>query len=217
MEYLSVLARSRPSEAAADVERQAGSNIQLHTLLPLSPGADSVSQPVPSRPLSVLNNYWETMTTMLTLLLIIALIASIGALSGFLSIIIGHSILRATHHAGYDVPLSSSMKVGAEGGAIVTLAFITCLPLWLQLGYQENKMQRAILRLINAAFSVAMSAASCALGVVLLHRHAPQVLTLSITHATRAGALGAAILVSLTALQSLVILTSICLGPFCMV
>lgn len=59
------------------------------------------------------------------------------AFVGFL-LIVGHAILRATHHVGCEIALNGSMKVGAAGGGIggISLALVSTYVSW---GVRNNQ------------------------------------------------------------------------------
>ncbi|KAH7886634.1 hypothetical protein F5I97DRAFT_1022256 [Phlebopus sp. FC_14] len=154
-----------------------------------------------------------------TLFFAIILAVALGTFSGFLSMIIGQSVLRAANYSGYDVPLSSSMKIGAAGGAVVpgisiliiALASNVC-GLW---HYWEVDGLRHVTKIGGVVVGVALNAAAGAAGAGLMNTYQPGLDCLDSVHAARAGALGATIVSSPAVLLTLLRLAWVCLTLPC--
>ncbi|KAH7884332.1 hypothetical protein F5I97DRAFT_1830832 [Phlebopus sp. FC_14] len=122
---------------------------------------------------------------------IVAFEFMVGAFLGFLTMTVGHAILRATHDAAYEPPLSSSMKAGAAGGGVLSgFTIFTCIFLYkLHQAFQEMKVVAIgpfVQAVVGTAMVAATSAASCATGVDFMYQRKPQMACLDLTHAARA-------------------------------
>lgn len=124
------------------------------------------------------------------------------AFLGFLHVLTGQAILRATLLDGYDFSLETGMQVGAVGGAIVTPAVIlfnmatsVCFPPEVDaLGNRRHVSwpERTLTTIFELAKGTAFGAAVGAVGSAVLRLHGH--VTMDPLHAARAGTLGAAIL-----------------------
>lgn len=111
------------------------------------------------------------------------ILAGLQSLFCFLYLITGHAILRATHHDGYDAPISSSVRVGALGGLIVTLpAIILCV----------CRRKGPVFLLLSLCIDTLIGAMAGAFGALVLNPRLSGHM-LDALHASRAGALGAVI------------------------
>ncbi|KAH7917846.1 hypothetical protein BV22DRAFT_1042165 [Leucogyrophana mollusca] len=161
-------------KVSADLESQSDS-------VPLSPPAKST----------------HTLGVMLILMpimwiIIITFFAAWGAFDGFLCLTLGHVVLQAAHHDGYDAPLASSMNAGALGGLILRGAIgVVTLPVLSCMSEERRKAWRRSPSKILGGLMVgtALAAAVGPIGVAILH-HISVGDTLDLTNAARAGALG---------------------------
>lgn len=148
-----------------------------------------------------LENHTITMSAIGTFFLVILSFAcNLGGLAfaGFLDLIVGHAILRATHHAGYDLPLNGSMKIGAVGGVVGGIALslaLSCLGRGGDDDDDEKPKAFSVIRsIISVPTSTVFGAVAGALGSVILAKHGLRDEILNPSHAASAGALGGVIL-----------------------
>ncbi|KAH7884340.1 hypothetical protein F5I97DRAFT_1441006 [Phlebopus sp. FC_14] len=224
MNFLSKTPTSTPStlsQVAMYVETQSSTSKQPQEASPTvptppylvtdpesqSPQPRNLAQAIPEA-----SQFRTVLTCVVWLLLGIAVAASIGAFLGFLATVAGHALLRATHHSGYDAPLSSSMKLGAVGGAVVIGLVIVVLAVsilsktTLPQENWSNRWPNPLTPLLYGLVAIAVGAASCAVGIAIMREHSQGVQQLDTVHAVRAGALGAAILICPVVLHGLLII-----------
>src|ERR1700722_887703 len=116
--------------------------------------------------------------------LIEILVAALQSVFCIIYLVTGQAILRATHHDGYDVSMSSSVKVGAMGGATMTLpAILLCV-------YRREGL---VFALWSIAVDTLIGTMAGPIGTTILQQHLHQQL-LHPLHAARAGAFGAVII-----------------------
>lgn len=100
------------------------------------------------------------------------------------SLTLGHIILRATHHAGYDFPLNGTEKIGGIGGLVGGVA-LSLIP----------ASGNAELQIYTLSVStVLLGAVTGAIGSAILTKHGHRDEILNPRHAATAGALGGVIL-----------------------
>ncbi|KIK96424.1 hypothetical protein PAXRUDRAFT_825950 [Paxillus rubicundulus Ve08.2h10] len=120
-----------------------------------------------------------------------------GALDGFLSLLIGHAVLKAASCDGYERSITSSMEAGALGGiSVIGPIIVLTVLLVAMLGNTERHSFtfECAAFLMEIAIIVAVSAAACPVGVVVVrHTQMNKGPTLDAAHAAQAGALGASI------------------------
>jgi hypothetical protein len=118
--------------------------------------------------------------------LIEILVATLQTIFCFLYIITGQAILHAAHHSGYNVSVSSSVKVGAVGGVAMTFpAILLCV----------YRREGIVFTLWSIAVDVLIGAMAGPIGVAILQSRLHEQI-LDSPHAARAGALGAVIISS---------------------
>ncbi|KIJ66854.1 hypothetical protein HYDPIDRAFT_108784 [Hydnomerulius pinastri MD-312] len=122
----------------------------------------------------------------------------VGALAGFLNLLVGHAVLRAAKCTGYDASILSSMEAGALGGVSVIgpIILLTALLVALASSFERHRFISIYVTLVlEIAITVAVSAAACPVGIVVVHHmQLAKGSLLDAVHAAQAGALGASIL-----------------------
>lgn len=114
------------------------------------------------------------------------IVAILQALFCLFYLVSGHAILRAAHLSGYAEPISSSAKVGAVGGLVMTLpAILLCI----------FRRKGLIFIVWSIAVDTTLGAMAGALGVAMLKNRLHGEM-LDPLHAASAGALGAVIISS---------------------
>lgn len=129
---------------------------------------------------------------------------SVGGLAflGFLYVLTGQAILRASHLDGYDFSLETGMQIGAAGAAILTPAVIlfnmatsVCFPPEDD-GFGNRRYvscpERTCANIFELVKGTAFGAAAGAVGSAVLRLHGHTMM--DPLHAARAGALGGAVL-----------------------
>ncbi|KAH9474437.1 hypothetical protein JR316_0012896 [Psilocybe cubensis] len=111
-----------------------------------------------------------------------------GAAYGAVAMLIGNGILRAAHLAHYTNNASAA-AIGATGAVIAALA----LGLLLQF-FQKPNEERPTPWYVTMCTTVVVHTLSGAIGTSILQRHHVDLGGIDVLHATRAGALGGAIL-----------------------
>ena len=127
-----------------------------------------------------------------------ALAAEVGvhAFIGFLGLTLGHAVLHGARpgDAAYDVSVRSTMQAGAIGGAILGPPCAALTLLAVVAGDSDKDLLMGMGAIVKIALSLAFGAATGPLGVaVLMHYRGPSGM-LDVTHAARAGVLGAFLL-----------------------
>ncbi|KAF8803165.1 hypothetical protein BYT27DRAFT_6744839 [Phlegmacium glaucopus] len=149
--------------------------------------------------------------TVVAILISVGLIFGVIASTGAITMLIGNSILRATHHAHYTSNASAAY-IGAVGSLLVS-SFIAALSLCIPnlKKYTEGGL---VHWLIQICLSVLVSTLSGTIGcTILLYNHV-DLGGIDVLHATYAGAVGGAIFTPgmIFAVVSLVI--AFILSPF---
>jgi len=134
----------------------------------------------------------------------------VGTLHGFLSLLIGHAVLKAARCDGYEPSIISSMEAGALGGISVIGPIIVLTALLVAMvgnAERHSFILERVAFLMEIAIIVAVSAAACPVGIVVVgHTQLDKGPTLDAAHAAQAGALGA----------SIVTVPIVSIGAFCM-
>ncbi|TDL27134.1 hypothetical protein BD410DRAFT_783325 [Rickenella mellea] len=111
-----------------------------------------------------------------------------AALGGVINMILGNHILRIAHLSHYTSNIWAC-RIGAIGGPIAAIAFSVLNVI------QCGPEMAGIIQILNLFISVALGAATGAIGCSILIKHHVELPgDIDVLHAARAGALGAAIL-----------------------
>lgn len=138
----------------------------------------------PAKPKSLTATLIDPFKTMALTQLLLAVFQSIFCL---IYIILGQAILKATHSDGFTASLSSSAKIGAMGGLVITLpALVLC----------RFRGKGLLYFVFCVAVDTVFGAISGPLGLAILSGKLGQAATLDPAHAAQAGALGAVVISS---------------------
>lgn len=149
-----------------------------------------------------------------------------NALTGLVTMVVGHAILRATSLPGYDPSVATSVRIGAVGGCIMAipsgviqiLYALIPVAIWKKVDPESGKSIYArrslsfllLAGVLSLGWCVALGAAIGAIGAAIFE--ATHKSGLDVVHAAKAGALGGTIL-GPGAL--LVVMMFICFGGGC--
>jgi hypothetical protein len=138
----------------------------------------------PTKPKSLTASLVAPFKTMALTQLLLAVSQSIFCL---IYIILGQALLKAAHFDGFTASISSSAKIGAIGGLIVTIpALVLC----------RFRGKGLLYFVFCVAVDTVFGATAGPLGLAILQGRLGQAVTLDPAHAAQAGALGAVVISS---------------------